>query len=106
MDGLAKIIQDLGSTNLAYFSGYGCPNCAQRVNVEHQQDHLNELYYVRVKCNSCAFAGLGFVTYEAIRSMGFDTLITEVVKDIVSVDLIEQTERELEQELETDDVPF
>lgn len=105
MDGLAKIIQDLGTTDLIYFPGYACPNCAERVNVEGTQDHLNELYYVRVKCNSCSFASLGHVPYEATLSMGLPSLISHVVKDIVSVDLITQAERELEQELEND-LPF
>src|SRR3954462_10573418 len=80
-----------------------CPNCSERVNVEHQKDDLKQLYYIIVKCNSCSFVSLGYISHEATLSMGFSNLISHVVEDLVSVDLIAQTERELEQELELEE---
>src|SRR4051812_36437378 len=78
---------------------YECPNCSERmINVKHQRNDLKQLYYVTVKCNSCSFASLGHISYEATLSMGFSNLISHVVAHLVSVDLIAQTERELEEE--------
>jgi hypothetical protein len=85
---------------VCYLPSFSCPNCSELVSVQYQQNATKQIYYVRVKCSLCSYAGLGYIPYEATLSMGLPALISHVVEDLVSVDIIEQTERELERELE------
>jgi hypothetical protein len=116
-DFLKKSYTELSNSKqiVCYLPGFSCPNCSEPVVVQYQENAIKQIYYVRVKCSLCSYAGLGYVPYEATLSMGLPALISHVVEDLVSVDLIEQTERELERELKLEpderelepyDIPF
>jgi hypothetical protein len=101
----ADSIKDLSGFYMG--PSYRCPNCTEALSVDKGSEFVKGSVIFRFRCRACKWHGV--LVMASVFVERFPGLVKENIDDFLSIDPIEQTERELEQEVGRDeryDFPF